>query len=138
MTTTTATRLPGPRDFNVDVEGIGTFTFGWRGMRDEVRIQAHYSRLIQGTQPSEWLSAVSGWLSVLEVLTVHAPADWDLWALDPLDEASYTKLAKVHAALREKEGSFRRKGAGSDAAGGQGAGENGGVLAPQAVQPGTE
>lgn len=131
----TTSRTAAATDFHVDVEGIGTFVFGKRTLRDEVNIQASYSRLIQGTVPSQWLALVSGWISVLETLTVEGPAGWDLWSLDPLDDDSYEKLGKVHAALTEKERSFRRQRSGANAGNGAGTVENGGVLVPQKVQP---
>lgn len=96
-------------DFSVDVEGVGTFIFGRRTMRDEIKIQVEYARLTEGVQPTTWLDLVAGWMSALRILTVQAPDGWDLDALDPLDEASYAKLAKVHRALTDKEGSFRSK-----------------------------
>lgn len=96
-------------DFQVDVDGIGTFIFGKRSMRDEIKIQVEYARLIEGVEPTEWLALVAGWISVLKVLTVMAPPGWDIDELDPLDDASYAKLGKVHKALTDKERSFRSK-----------------------------
>lgn len=96
-------------DFVVKVEGVGSFTFGRRAMRDEIAIQVEYARIIDGVAPTEWLSLVGGWISSLRVLTVRAPDGWDLEALDPFDKETYTKLNRVHAALLEKEQSFRRK-----------------------------
>lgn len=96
-------------DFSVDVEGIGTFIFARRTMRDEIRIQREFARIIDGVEPTAWLAQVGGWLSDLGVLTVEAPEDWDIDGMDPLDDETYAKLLKVHTALREKEGSFRRK-----------------------------
>lgn len=94
-------------DFDVPVEGIGTFTFGRRKMADEIAIQVEYARMIDGVQPTEWLALVAGWLSALKVMTVRAPAGWDLDDMDPLDDDTYANLMKVHAALSEKERSFR-------------------------------
>ncbi|MNF19326.1 hypothetical protein D3C80_2240330 [compost metagenome] len=37
-----------------------------------------------------------------------APEDWDIEAMDPLDEDTYATLLKVHAALADKERSFRK------------------------------
>ena len=110
-------------DFDVTVEGIGTFTFGRRKMADEIAIQVEYARIIDGVQPTEWLALVAGWVSSLKVMTVRAPAGWDINELDPLDDESYAKLAKVHAALAEKERSFRK----GDAPNGEGAGQGGGA-----------
>lgn len=101
-------RSPDATDFTVDVEGIGTFTFGRRRLADEVKIQVEYARLTEGVQPTPWLDLVATWLATLKILTVRAPDDWDIDEMDPLDEGTYSRLMKVHAALREKEDSFRR------------------------------
>lgn len=95
-------------DFALSVDGIGTFSFGKRTMRDEIAIQVEFARLIDGVEPTAWLQAVCGWLSVLKVLTVRAPEGWDIDAMDPLEDETYAKLSKVYEALAEKERSFRR------------------------------
>ena len=94
-------------DFNIDVEGVGSFTFARRTMRDEIKIQVEYARLIEGVEPTDWLATVGGWIACLRVLTVRAPADWDIDEMDPLDQETYERLGKVHAALTVKESSFR-------------------------------
>ncbi len=101
-------RKPSETDFIVQVEGIGSFTFGQRKLSDEIAIQVEFARIIDGVEPTAWLQTVGGWMSVLRVLTVRAPADFVLDDLDPLDDDTYAKLAKVHDALSEKERSFRR------------------------------
>lgn len=101
-------RTPNATDFTITVDGIGAFTFGRRSMRDELSIAAEFSRLTEGVEtPTPYLATVAGWISTLKVLTVNAPDGWDIDAMDPLDEDTYAKLLKVHASLREKEGSFR-------------------------------
>ncbi|MEY8688436.1 MAG: hypothetical protein AB9M53_00970 [Leptothrix sp. (in: b-proteobacteria)] len=103
-------RNTSPTDFSIDVPGVGAFQFARRTLRDEMRIAAEYSRLTEGVStPTDYLALVAGWLSVLTVLTVSAPDGWDLESMDPLDEETYAKLMQVHSALRDKEGSFRRK-----------------------------
>ena len=96
-------------DFAVDVENIGTFIFGRRKMADEIRIQVEFARLTEGVTPTPWLELVAGWMSDLKILTVRAPDGWDVDEMDPLDDETYSKLLRVHAALREKENSFRGK-----------------------------
>lgn len=126
-------RRPQPSDFIVDVEGVGSFTFAKRTMKDEIDIQVEYARLIQGVEPTEWLSRVGGWISTLKVLTVRAPDKWDLDDMDPLDEKVYEDMLLVYLALRAKEDSFRRKpGAGSEE-GGQAAGQDNRLLVPAPV-----
>lgn len=95
-------------DYTVNVEGVGTFAFARRTMRDEIAIQVEYARIIDGVEPTMWLASVGGWLSALRVLTVRAPDGWDLDALDPADPETYAKLLRVHDALTEKERSFRQ------------------------------
>jgi len=106
-------------DFNVDVEGVGTFVFGRRKMADHVKINVEYSRLTEGVEPTPWLYMVATWLSVLKVLTVRAPEGFVVDELDPLDDDTYGKLLKVHAALRAKEDSFRRGPSAAGEGGGQ-------------------
>lgn len=132
-------RTPAATDFFVTVDGIGTFSFGQRMLRDELRIAAEFSRLTEGVDtPSAWLNIVAGWISVLTVLTVTAPAGWDIEAMDPLDESTYDKLRKVHTALREKESSFRKNKAAGSEAQRPGNGEVARVLVPEEVQPGAD
>jgi hypothetical protein len=129
-------RLPNRTDFTVPVEGIGAFTFAKRSLRDELAIGSEYSRLTEGVDtPTPWLEAVAGWIAALKVLTVEAPKGWNIDELDPLDPETYAKLRKVHAALREKEGSFRRPGGAGGKADGQGVGSDDGVRVPAPVQP---
>ncbi len=106
-------------DFEVPVEGVGTFRFGKRTMRDEIKIQVTYADMIEGVQPTEWLALVAGWISALKVLTVRAPDGWNIDEMDPLDDATYAKLMKVHAALTAKERSFRSGTGQADQAQGQ-------------------
>ena len=102
-------RIPNNTDFQVSVDDIGTFTFARRRLRDEMAIGAEVSRLTEGVDtPTPFLAIVSGWVGTLKVLTVAAPDGWDLDEMDPLEDDTYSKLAKVHKALREKEGSFRK------------------------------
>lgn len=101
-------RIAKDTDFTVKVDGVGTFTFGRRTMRDEIAIQVEYARIIDGVEPTAWLQAVGGWLSVLRTLTVRAPEGWDLDTMDPLDDETYARLSKVYETLAEQERSFRR------------------------------
>lgn len=103
-------RPPSPTDFSIDVDGVGNFAFARRTLRDEARISVEYSRLTEGVAtPTEDLVLLASWMSALTVLTSKAPEGWDIETMDPLDPDTYTNLGKVYAALREKEGSFRRK-----------------------------
>lgn len=117
-------RRPQPTDFIVPVDGVGNFTFGKRTMADEIKIQVEYARIIEGVEPTEWLSRVGGWISTLKVLTVRAPEGWDIDEMDPLDEKVYEDMMLVYLALRSREDTFRRKpGTGSEE-GSEAPGEN--------------
>lgn len=96
-------------DFTIDVDGVGTFIFGRRTMRDEIKIQVEYARLIEGVEPTEWLALVAGWIATLKVLTVMGPDGWDIDGMDPLDDETYARLGKAHQALVDKERSFRSR-----------------------------
>lgn len=102
-------RRPQLSDFIVPVDGVGNFTFGKRTMADEIKIQVEYARIIEGVEPTEWLSRVGGWISTLKVLTVRAPEGWDIDEMDPLDEKVYEDMMLVYLALRSREDTFRRK-----------------------------
>lgn len=129
-------RQESPTDFTVTVEGIGTFRFARRTMRDQVRIDAEFVRLTDGLEDvPAYLERVAGSMALLRVLTVSAPEGWDLDRLDPLEGDSYRQLLAVSDALREKEHSFRRKPETVGQGAGAGAGGDGGVLVPPQVQP---
>ena len=117
-------------DFVVKVEGVGSFTFGKRTMRDEIAIQVEFARIIDGVEPTAWLQTVGGWLSTLRVLTVRAPAGFAADDLDPLDDDTYATLGKVYDALAEQERSFRRQKNGGSKGNSPSSGDYGGVLVP--------
>jgi hypothetical protein len=108
-------------DFPVDVEGVGTFVFGRRKLADEIKIHVEYSRLTEAVVPTAWLDQVATWMSTLKVMTVRFPDGFDIEELDPLEDETYQKLLKVHAALIAKESSFRLNKGAEGQAGGTGA-----------------
>lgn len=111
-------RIPKDTDYTVSVEGVGNFTFGRRKMADEIAIQCEYSRIISGVTPTGLLDILATWISTFKVMTVRAPADWDIDEMDPLADDSYERMKRVYDALCDKELSFRRKpGAGSEGSG---------------------
>jgi hypothetical protein len=122
-------------DFHITVEGVGAFSFGQRAMEDQRRINIEYARYIEDVVPTPWLHKMATQMSTLRVLTVRAPAGWDLDAMDPLDDETYKKIEEVFNALRDKEGSFRKKPTTADPPSGEGAGGVAGVLVPKEVQP---
>lgn len=122
-------------DFTVQVEGVGSFVFGRRTMRDEVAIQVEYARMIDGVTPTDWLATVCGWMASFKILMVAAPEGFDIESLDPLDDDTYRQMALVHSALRQQEDSFRGKSKPTSQAAGSGAVQDDRVLVPEEVQP---
>jgi hypothetical protein len=103
-------RAAAPGDFQVQVDGLGSFTFARRTMRDEFAIHAEYSRVTEGVDsPTNFLASFAEYFSVLKVLTVAAPDGWNVETIDPQEDASLAQLKSVFAALRAKEADFRRK-----------------------------
>jgi hypothetical protein len=103
-------RSSSQHDFQLDVEGLGSFTFGRRTMRDEFAIAAEYSRLTEGVQtPTEFLDAYARAFATIKVLQVSGPSGWNIENLDPQEDASYAQIRAVFAALRAQEADFRQK-----------------------------
>ncbi len=104
------TRLAAPGDFQVEVDGVGRFTFGRRTPRDVFRIRGEYDNLTggnygEGGQFKDW-SALA--FATIKVLAVQAPDGFDPDKLDPnVDDDWEAKLLRVFTDLREKELSFR-------------------------------
>ncbi len=97
-------------DFNVQVDGLGTFVFGRRTMRDEFAIAAEYSRLTEGVATlTDWLHYFARAFSTIRTLQVKSPDGWDVEKLDPQEEASYAQIMGVFDALRAAEADFRKK-----------------------------
>lgn len=103
-------RAAAQGDFQVDVDGLGSFTFGRRTMRDEFAIAAEYSRVTEGVKtPTDFLHYYARAFSTIKVLQVTAPGGWDVEKLPPDEDASYAQLIGVFDALRAQEADFRRK-----------------------------
>lgn len=103
-------RAAAQNDFQVQVDGLGSFTFGRRTMRDEFAIAAEYSRLTEGVAtPTDFLHVYARAFSTVKVLQVASPGSWDVEQLDPQENASYAQLIGVFDALRVQEADFRRK-----------------------------
>lgn len=102
-------RAAAPGDFQVQVDGLGSFTFGKRTMRDQFAIHAEYARLTEGVESPTWFAVeFSEIFAALKVLTVVAPVGWDIESIEP-EDASLAQMKSVHAALCAKEADFRRK-----------------------------
>lgn len=98
-------------DFQVDVEGIGQFTFRRRTIRDQMRIEGEVNRILGGSVTDNiTLSTLSLYYATVSVLTVQAPTGWDMEEMDPLDDATFSKIADVFRSLRTAEEKFRAGG----------------------------
>lgn len=102
------------KTFDLDIPGVGLFTFKHRTIRDTFRIEAEASRMLGGPIEDQMLRAGAAAFAALQVLTVNSPPDWDLEALDPFEPAeAASKLLQVHGALRLEEERFRHPDAGN-------------------------
>lgn len=103
-------RSASPDDYQVSVDGLGVFTIGRRGIRDEFAIATEYSRLTEGVKtPTDFLHYYARAFSTIKVLAVVCPGGWDVEKLDPEEDASYAQLIGVYDAIRVQEADFRRK-----------------------------
>lgn len=91
------------------VEGIGTFTFTKRRMREQFRVEAEFARLTEGAPVAADVSSLAMSVACLRVLTVEAPEGWNLDEMDPEDGDTYSKILRVYGALRAREDAFRAK-----------------------------
>ena len=98
---------PIDRTFPVPVEGIGTFTFRRRQMRDQIRIQAEATRLLGGPCDDPEQRDIAFMSATLITLTVDAPPGESFDELDPLDKETSAKLWRIFGALRVAEDRFR-------------------------------
>jgi hypothetical protein len=104
-------RTAQPNDFNVEVEGSGTFVFGRRTKEDVFRIRSRYNVLTEGNYTADGRVADLGALGyvTLQTLLVSAPESFNLDEMDPImDDDFVAKILKVYGALSAKEQSFRR------------------------------
>lgn len=123
----------------IEIAGIGNFTFRRRVMRSEFQIGAEYSRLTEGVStPSAWLDMFATAFSTLKVLTVEAPAGWNLEDMDPADNDTYRKIMEVFGQLRAAEDRFRLGHGTAGAHGSSGNGGNHSALVPPPVPAATQ
>jgi len=103
-------RTPKETDFNVEVEGFGTFVFGRRTRDDHFKIRSRYNVLTEGLYDDQGNCtdlAALGYV-VLQTLLVSGPEAFNFETLDPLmDDEFDKKILKVFSALSAKEQSFR-------------------------------
>lgn len=114
-------RSPAAGDFQLEVDGVGRFTFGRRTPRDVFRIRGEYDNLTGGNygedgQYKDWPALA---FATIKALAVQVPEGFDPEKLDPnVDDDWEAKLLRIFTDLREKELSFRPgSGTGSQAQG---------------------
>lgn len=103
-------RTAAPGDFKVDVDDVGSFTFGRRSPRDVFRIRGEYARLTGGniTEDGSFGDFPALVFVTIKQLMVSGPDAFNLDNIDPLvDESWESRLIRVFTALRAKELSFR-------------------------------
>jgi hypothetical protein len=96
-------------DFDVAVDGIGTFRFGRRTFRDRFSIAAKYSEFTEGVQtPTPWLDFMASAVAAITVLAVAVPPDFDINMVDAYDGESDKDILRIYTALVAKEDDFRK------------------------------
>lgn len=95
------------KTFPVEVDGIGSFSFRQRTLRDQFAIEGEASRVLGGPCDDEALRAGAISFATLLVLTVESPPGWDIEGFDPLDPDATGKIFEVARRLREVEATFR-------------------------------
>lgn len=115
------TRKPTSTDFDVVVDGVGTFRFGRRTFRDRFSISARYSDLTEGVKtPTQWLDIFASAVATISVLVVSVPEGFDIESLDPYDGAGDKEILAIYTALSAMEDDFRKKSGKGSAEAGEG------------------
>ena len=125
----------GGNQFDVDIDGVGKFTFLRRTQRLSIAVGVEINRLNEGVELNSGLQMFVEASATLKVLTKESPPGWDLQTLDPFEDADYATVLKVWSALRDKEIAFRQRPAPVVAGSGEAPGPDGGVLVPAEIQP---
>lgn len=106
----------GGSDFTLDVEGIGTFTFGRRTQKDKYLIRSLYAKMtnnywVEDAEGGSSVGDMEAWMHAnISVLAVSMPEGFSLDGLDPIQQEDTAKtVEKIFLALRAKEVSFRPK-----------------------------
>jgi hypothetical protein len=94
---------PTERTFTGEVENIGTFTFKYPRLTDDLEIDAKSAQLLsENPNPSVYASNVAYQMATLSLVTVKAPKGWDLNNL-----YSYKELDAVYRVYLQEIQRFR-------------------------------
>lgn len=126
---------PSTTDYDVPLDGVGTFRIARRTMGDHLKINVEYSKITEGVTPAQSFDVLATCIAVIRVLVVRAPDGWNVDELDPLEPTAFRNILDLHSLISEKEGSFRQKPAQGSQAAGQGPVRDPGVVVPAEVQP---
>lgn len=96
---------PKEKQFTVPVDTIGTFTFKYPTLKDELESDAISSKLLAGNEsPSIAAANIATMMGALSLAIVEGPEAFDL------DNVySYDELETVFSAFNEKVSAFRKK-----------------------------
>ena len=119
--------------FVVNVPSQGDFTFRVRTLFDEVKIEAEALRITGGPTGDVGLRTLAHMLAGLSVLTVSAPEDWDIEAIDPLAPDAAAPVRAVWKELRAAEEKVRGRRQPERPAAGAAAVPDSGVSLPPSV-----
>ena len=96
---------PAEKTFTKTVDGIGSFTFRYTTLLDELAIDGEITTLLGGNpNPSIGASNIATMIGTLKVATVKAPEGFDL-----KDLYSYDDLKAVYDAYTETVSAFRTR-----------------------------
>jgi hypothetical protein len=127
-----------PKDFTINIEGVGDFRFNRRTYGGQVKIDTEFARITAGIENIDGaVTAHANVISLYNALMVSCPPGWErLEDVDLTDTPELeNKIFDLYVAVRDKLDSFRI--AGKAVEGGQGAGggdvAHDGVLDPAQV-----
>ena len=122
----------------VPIEGVGTFKFRHRTVKDQIWIEREAADILGGEPLTSYLRSCAIALATLERLTVEAPDGWDIETVDPLDGGAVSEVYRVFGELVSTESRFRGRPLPKSTTEGPGAVADAGVLVPEEIQPITE
>lgn len=94
---------PSEKTFSADVENIGSFTFKYPRVMDELAIDAKAADLLDGNKnPSVYANNIAYEMATLSFVTVKAPEGWNLEKI-----YNYKELDAVYQVYLQRVLQFR-------------------------------